>query len=91
MEEPLVTKNLYEAFGALGEIEGLAERLQSIRGLVQRLEPLNFNTLKFTMAFFRELVEYKSVNKMTSHNCAVAVGANIFRPANHQVSDPLNS
>ena len=91
MQEPLIPYRLYEEFGALGEIEADQPRLLKIRELVNQMPMLNQNTLKFTMAFFKELVSHEKVNKMTAYNCAVTVGPNIFRSADNIGADILGA
>ena len=49
--------------------------------------PLNYNTLKFLVEFFQELVQYEPHNKMTSYNIAVTVCPVIFRPRIQQADE----
>ena len=54
------------------------------------MEPLNRNTLKFLIKFFREVVENEGMNRMTSYNMAITVGPNIFRPRSVKSSDIMS-
>ena len=55
MAEPLIPYEIYDKFGELRELESKSERIEKIREIVGELPRLNFNTLAFTMDFFREL------------------------------------
>ena len=44
------------------------------------MQKLQFNTLKFTMAFLQEVTTYEPQNRMTSYNCSVCIAPNIFKP-----------
>ena len=45
-----------------------------------QMPKLNYNTLKFTMAFVQEVSQHEPQNRMSSYNCSVTIGPNIFRP-----------
>ena len=79
MKNPLIPFDQYEAYGELGFMTE-REKFIEIRRLIALLEPINKNTLMFCIQFFKELISYEYVNKMTSYNIAVTVGPNIFRP-----------
>ena len=82
MKEPLIPFNKYEAFGQLGNIDE-EFRLQKIKEILSEIKEerlLYYNTLKFCIEFFQELVTYESKNKMTAYNMAVTIAPNIFRP-----------
>ena len=64
--------------------------LLNIKFLLNQLPQLNFNTLKFHIVFFREVVQNEVHNRMTSYNIAVTVGPNIFRPQKNETKDLLN-
>ena len=61
--------------------------LLNIKYLLNELPPLHFNTLKFHVEFFQEVVDHEPMNKMNSYNVAVTVGPNIFRPKSHKKGD----
>jgi len=61
-----------------------------IRELVYKMDPLRRETLKFLIAFFREVVALESQNKMTSYNISVTTGPAIFRPKVMRADDLLN-
>ena len=79
MRNPIVPFDQYERYGELEEMTEM-EKFYRIKELIDELEPLNRNTLKFCLDFFNELISYESDNRMTSYNIAVTVGPNIFRP-----------
>ena len=71
---------MYNLFGELGKVSSEMQKLEKIKELINSLEPINRNTLKFCIEFFRELISYESYNKMTSYNIAVTLGPHILRP-----------
>ena len=89
MKNPLIPFKHYEEYGRLSELSE-ADRFIRMKELVNELDILRKNTLKFLLEFFRELVSYEGENLMTSYNVAVTVGPNIFRSKNNLSSDILN-
>ena len=89
MRNPLVPFNLYDVFGELAFMTE-REKFKEIHRLIKLLEPINRNTLKFCIEFFRELISYEEYNKMTSYNIAVTVGPNIFRPKSDKSQDIIS-
>ena len=79
MRNPLIPFEQYNQYGELAAMNEV-EKFKRIKVLIDELEPINKNTLKFCLDFFSELISYESFNKMTSYNIAVTVGPNIFRP-----------
>ena len=79
MRNPLIPFDQYEEYRELATMSEL-EKFKRIKLLIDQLEPINRNTLKFCLDFFSELISYENDNKMTSYNIAVTVGPNIFRP-----------
>ena len=51
-----------------------------MRHMIDELPIQNFNTLKFHIDFFRDVIKHEEHNKMTAYNMAVTIGPNIFRP-----------
>ena len=89
----MIPFNKYEAFGELGNIEE-ENRLQKIREILSEIKEerlLYYNTLKFCLEFFQELVTYQKDNKMTAYNVAVTVAPNIFRPKSRVNEDLTNA
>ena len=89
MKNPLIPFKQYAEYGRLSELSE-ADRFIRMKELVNELDILRKNTLKFLLEFFRELVFYEEDNLMTSYNVAVTVGPNIFRSKNNLSSDILN-
>ena len=89
MKNPLIPFKYYAEYGKLSELPE-EDRLERIKQLVNLLDDLRKNTLKFLLEFFRELVSYEGENLMTTYNVAVTVGPNIFRSRNNLSSDILN-
>ena len=79
MRNPIVPFFQYERYGELVTMSEV-EKFSTIKELIDELEPINRNTLKFCLEFFNELISYESENRMTSYNIAVAVGPSIIRP-----------
>ena len=88
MKNPLIKFSQYEAYGDLDQIPQ-EQRFPRIKQLVNELEPLRKNTLKFCVEFFREVVSYAEYNLMTAYNVAVTVSPNIFRSLNDRAEDIL--
>ena len=51
--------------------------------ILEKLPIVNFNTLKFHLDFFNEVISHGESNKMNAYNISVTVGATIFRPKVH--------
>ena len=83
MRNPLIPFDHYEQYGELASMSEM-DKFLKIKKLVDKLEPINRNTLMFCLDFFIELISYESNNKMTSYNIAVTVGPNIFRPRSNR-------
>ena len=79
MRNPLIPFEQYDKYGELAAMSEVG-KIKRIKVLIDELEPINKNTLKFCIDFFSELISYESFNKMTSYNIAVTVAPNIFRP-----------
>ena len=90
MKQPLIPLCLYDFFLQNSEEEEFIrvsaflvdqeqKELLNIKFLLNRIPELNFNTLKYLIQFFWQVVEYEPDNKMTAYNIAVTVGPNIFR------------
>ena len=61
MKEPLIPFNKYEAFSELGKIDEEL-RLQKIKEILSEIKEerlIYYNTLKFCLEFFQELVTYQ--------------------------------
>ena len=76
MSEPICTFNLYDRFMSLPQA---IDQIAQLKVLVEMLPSINFNTLKFTMAFCRTVVGEQEYNQMNTYNIAVTVGPNIFK------------
>jgi len=61
--------------------------LLNIKFLLNHIPILSFNTLKFHIEFFSDVVDQEQYNRMNSYNIAVTVGPNIFRPKIARPSD----
>ena len=64
--------------------------LLNLKFLLNELPELNFNTLKYHIEFFDEVVQNEEQNRMTAYNVAITVGPNIFRPKNNKKKDIVN-
>ena len=80
MKEPLIPFAQYVEYGKLNEIAEEGARVRRIRELVNEMDDLRKQTLKFLMSFFRQVVALEAHNKMTSYNIAVTTSPCIFRP-----------
>ena len=89
MKTPLIPYEQYEEFGKLDQLSE-EELYCRIKALVNQLPPLNRNTLKFCIKFFKEVVENENTNRMSSYNIAVTVGPNIFRPRSVKNTDIMS-
>ena len=89
MKTPLIPFEDYEEWGDLSEMDDVS-RMVKVKQLIARLDPLRRATLKFCVAFFKELVSYEPINKMTYYNVAVTVGPNIFRSKKNMTTDIFN-
>ena len=56
---------------------------------MQQMPPIYLSTLRLMMQFLKEVTEHESKNRMSSYNCAVCIGTNIFRSANRD--ETINS
>lgn len=100
MAEPLIPFDLYGIFEQVGAVTNSRGSISvnsqqqvdqvmllNLKFLLNQLPLLNFNTLKFHVEFFTEVIEHVESNKMNEYNLAVTVGPNIFRPRRIMPSD----
>lgn len=90
MQDPICPFDQYDAYMELSQIAP-ERRLIKLKQLLQKLPPLNHNTLKFIIEFMREVVVHEPQNRMTSYNIAVTVGPNIFRSLTVRPADLYNA
>ena len=48
-----------------------SERLPYLKGLINKLDRLNFVTLHFHIEFFKEIIKLEQYNKMTALDIAI--------------------
>ena len=80
MHKPLVPIDQYEHYNQLGFLAEKEEKIERIRELIDLMEPLHRNTLRFLIKFFKELISYERDNELTSYDVARNVACTIFRP-----------
>lgn len=90
MSDPICPFSLYDRFLSLTSV-AREQRVTPLKGLVRLLPKINFNTLKFIVAFCKTVVAQEEHNKMNSYNIAVTVGPNIFRPKELTPADFVNA
>ena len=91
LKDPLIPFNKYEEYyQILCNAASEKEHDELLKEIINDLDPLRYNTLKYLVNFFRKVVSYKELNRMTSYNVAVTVAPNIFRSKEDKASDILN-
>lgn len=90
MQNPICPFDQYDDYMELAKIAP-EQRIFKLKQLVGKLPRQNFNTLKFIIAFMREVVEHEPSNRMNNYNIAVTVGPNIFRPHTVRPADLFNA
>ncbi|XP_041829840.1 SH3 domain-binding protein 1 [Melanotaenia boesemani] len=80
LPEPLLTSELYsDWFKAAGE-KDLTEKLEQFKVLLKKLQPENYNNLRYLVQFLSLLSEQQAINKMTPSNIAIVLGPNLLWP-----------
>ena len=91
LKDPLIPFSKYEEYyQILCSAASEEEHDELLKEMMNDLDPLRYNTLKYLVNFFRKVVSYKELNRMTSYNVAVTVAPNIFRSKEDKASDILN-
>lgn len=95
LKQPLILFKQYKEYDKLRQPEWRDEtkRLEEIKRLIEETRkdrPIRHETLKFLVAFLRDVVYYESDNAMTSYNLAVCICPNMFRPRRTQGDDMYN-
>jgi hypothetical protein len=90
MSDPICPYNLYDRFLQLTSVPR-ENRVTPLKQLVRLMPKINFNTLKYIIAFCITVVEQTEHNCMNSYNIAVTVGPNIFRPKELSPADFVNA
>ncbi|XP_063043706.1 GEM-interacting protein [Engraulis encrasicolus] len=94
LPEPLMTFDLYNNFIAAGkDIQHLSEKnhaaespgmvediLNTLKDLLERLPPSNYNTLRHVMSHLYRVSEYYEENKMSAGNLGIVFGPTLLRP-----------
>ncbi|CAG0886768.1 unnamed protein product [Cyprideis torosa] len=91
LPDPLLTKELYQAFIHTQRVLQASLQVQILRGLIQLLPPCNQDTLECLLRFLNKVSrnaddirtragDFIVGNKMDSHNLATLFAPNVFHP-----------
>ena len=64
MPTPLIPKRQYELLGEIDTELDYEDRIEKLKEIIsnKEFEPINRNTLKYCVEFFRELISYSDKN-----------------------------
>ncbi|KAI2799563.1 hypothetical protein RDWZM_007581 [Blomia tropicalis] len=78
LPEPLLTFDLHQDWIKAASERDPQEKLKAIWTVCNSLPEANKNNLRYLIKFLYELTKHSDVNKMSSHNLAIAIGPSLF-------------
>ncbi|XP_075055475.1 rho GTPase-activating protein 9 isoform X2 [Mixophyes fleayi] len=87
LPEPLIPFSMFDEFVSAVQIPDVAERVQTMKELVENLPEPNHDTLKYITCHLNRVKEHCEMNRMTTQNVGIVFGPTLMRPEKEQFAN----